>query len=83
MVKKEKDYTADIEEFAANKVKDVVWKTPEGQKQLQSVIQYKKDNPNTAIKTLVEFLKVQCEWKLTNRYIFDIIVTTMDKENDK
>ena len=83
MVKKENNYKEDIDAFAAEKVKTVVWKTPEGIEQLNSVIAYKKDNPSIPTNTLVAFLKDKCGWDYTNRYIFDIIVTENEKQNDK
>jgi uncharacterized phage-like protein YoqJ len=72
-----------IESFAEDKAKTVIWKTPEGIEQLNSVVEYKKNNPDIAIKTLVEFLKEKCEWNYTNRYIFDIIVTKLEQEDGK
>ena len=72
-----------IESFAEDKAKTVIWKTPEGIEQLSSVIAYKKDNPSIPTNTLVAFLKDKCGWDYTNRYIFDIIVTEMEKQNDK
>jgi hypothetical protein len=83
VTQEEKDYQADIAAFAEEKEKNVVWKTPEGKKQLQDVVKYKNANPQVSINTLVEFLIKNCGWKYTKRYIFDIIVTEIEKQNDK
>tara|TARA_R100000742_G_C4245658_1_gene64651 strand:- start:184 stop:450 length:267 start_codon:yes stop_codon:yes gene_type:complete len=71
----------DLDEFVQSKQEQVIWKTPEGAKQLDEVVKYKTDNPEVAIKTLCEYLKKKCGWSYSHRYIFDLIVSRLETEN--
>ena len=63
-----------IDEFVQEKQKDVIWRTPAGAKQLNSVVQYKIDNPHVSVRTLCDYLIRKCGWRYSQRYIFDLIV---------
>jgi phage-related protein len=81
MVESQKEIQDSLDDFVKAKESTVIWKTPEGAKQLQEVIDYKKNNPNVAIKTLCEYLKNKCGWTYSHRYIFDLIVERLESKN--
>ena len=70
-----------LEEFVKSKSTIAIWKTPEGAKQLEEVVSYKKNNPEVSIRTLGEYLKQKCGWNYSSRYIFELIVARLDNEN--
>jgi len=81
MVESQKEVQDSLENFVKEKQSIVIWKTPEGAKQLQEVIDYKLNNPEVSIKTLCEYLKQKCGWTYSSRYIFDLIAGRLDDSN--
>ena len=81
MVKGQKEIQNSLDDFVKAKESEVIWKTPEGAKQLQAVVDYKKANPNVAIRTLCEYLKKENGWTYSQRYIFDLIVERLEGQN--
>ena len=67
----EKKLPISIKEFA-KKQTTVIWKTEEGQKQLQQAVQAIKEE-DLKVSIAVKWLKDECGWTLSMRRIRDII----------